>query len=190
MIFLTVGTVLPFDRLVRAVDQAIAVHLITMPVFAQIGQTDFQPMHMDWAATLDKASFDRHIAEATYVISHAGIGSIMIALELRKRLLVMPRRKCYGEHVNDHQVVNAQRFAELGYVLVAHDDAGLPARLREIESFVPASCSGQADRVARRISQFLEQMQIQSQHSRWFMSLGRKRNTAVVQASRVDEQVL
>ncbi len=174
MIFLTVGTVLPFDRLVRAVDQAIEAHLITMPVFAQIGQTDFRPAHMDWAATLEKAAFDRHIAEATYIIGHAGMGSIMIALEHRKRLLVMPRRKCYGEHVNDHQLVNARRFAALGYVLVAYDGAELPVRLRDLESFVPASRPSQADQVAHRVAQVLEQMQVRDRLSGWFLTLGKE----------------
>jgi len=174
MIFLTVGTVLPFDRLVRAVDQAIEAHLITTPVFAQIGQTDFHPRNMDWAATLDKSAFDHYIAEAAYVIGHAGIGSIMIALEQGKRLLVMPRRKCYGEHVNDHQLVNARRFAELGYVLVAYEGAELSARLRDMESFVPASRPSEADQVARRIAQALEQMQVRDRHGGWFLTLGRK----------------
>ena len=37
MIFLTVGTLFPFDRLVNAVDKAVANGLITEDVFAQIG---------------------------------------------------------------------------------------------------------------------------------------------------------
>ncbi|MBM4028210.1 MAG: glucuronosyltransferase, partial [Planctomycetes bacterium] len=104
MIFLTVGTVLPFDRLVRAVEQAIEAKLITVPVFAQIGETSFRPRYMEWVPTLEKPAFDQKIAEASFVIGHAGMGSMMMALERRKRLLVMPRMKRYGEHVNDHQV--------------------------------------------------------------------------------------
>ena len=158
MIFLTVGTVLPFDRLVRAVDQAIEMGLITAPVFAQIGCTGLRPRHMEWTPALGKSDFDRKIAEATFVIGHAGMGSMMIALERRKRLLVMPRRRRYGEHVNDHQVASARRFAELGCVLAAYDSDELPARLREIESFVPAFPPSQTDQVAQRITQFLQQI--------------------------------
>ncbi len=104
MIFLTVGTILPFDRLVRAVDDAIEAEVITAPILAQIGRTSFRPRHMDWVTALEKSEFDQKVTEAAFVISHAGMGSIMIALERRKRLLVMPRRKQYGEAVNDHQV--------------------------------------------------------------------------------------
>jgi UDP-N-acetylglucosamine transferase subunit ALG13 len=158
MILLTVGTVLPFDRLVRAVDQAIEAHIITDPVFAQIGESCFKPKHMDWVTALEKSAFDRKVEEASFVISHAGMGSLMIALEQRKRLLVMPRMKRYGEHVNDHQVASARRFAQLGCVLVAYDSDELAVRLREMESFVPTFPPSQADRVAQRIARFLAEI--------------------------------
>lgn len=164
MIFLTVGTILPFDRLVRAVDEAIEAKAVTMPVFAQIGRTSMRPRNMDWVPVLEKAAFDQKVAEAAFVISHAGMGSMMIALERGKRLLVMPRMKRYGEAVNDHQVGSARRFAEMGHVLAAYDSTELPARLGEIESFLPASRISQADRVAQRISQFLEQVQASDRH--------------------------
>jgi len=158
VIFLTVGTVLPFDRLVRAVDQAIEAHLITAPVFAQIGKGCFRPKNMDWVTALEKSAFDQKIADASFVISHAGMGSIMVALEHRKRLLVMPRMRCHGEHVNDHQVASARRFAQLGCVLAAYDSDELAVRLREIESFVPTIPPSQTDRVAQRIAQFLAEV--------------------------------
>jgi UDP-N-acetylglucosamine transferase subunit ALG13 len=158
MIFLTVGTVLPFDRLVRAVDQAIEAHIITDPVFAQIGESHFRPKNMDWVTALEKSAFDQKIADASFVISHAGTGSMMIALEHRKRLLVMPRMRRHGEHVNDHQVASARRFAELGCVLAAYESDELPVRLHEIESFVPSFPPNQADRVAQRIAQLLAEI--------------------------------
>jgi UDP-N-acetylglucosamine transferase subunit ALG13 len=155
MIFLTVGTVLPFDRLVRAVDQAVAARLITEPVFAQIGESHLRPKNMDWVTALEKSAFDQKIAAASFVISHAGMGSMMIALEHHKRLLVMPRMRRHGEHVNDHQVASARRFAQMGCVLAAYESKELALRLREMESFVPTFPPSQTDRVAQRIAQFL-----------------------------------
>jgi UDP-N-acetylglucosamine transferase subunit ALG13 len=158
MIFLTVGTVLPFDRLVRAVDEAVAAGIIQTPVFAQIGATRLRPRNMEYAAVLDKHDFDRKVAEAEYLISHAGMGSITTALERNKRLLVMPRRKKFREGVNDHQVATARQFGALGHVLVAYDTEEVPRRLQEMASFTPAPRVSQADRVAGRIMQFLEQI--------------------------------
>jgi UDP-N-acetylglucosamine transferase subunit ALG13 len=158
MIFLTVGTVMPFDRLVKAVDEAVEAKIITMPVFAQIGETNLMPRNMEYASVLEKRDFDRKVEEAEYMISHAGMGSITMALEQKKRLLVMPRRRQYREHVNDHQVATARKFGELGHVLVAYAAAELPLRLREIASFVPVPRISQADQVAGRIRQFLDQI--------------------------------
>jgi UDP-N-acetylglucosamine transferase subunit ALG13 len=158
MIFLTVGTVMPFDRLVQAVDEAVAAGVIATPVFAQIGETSLRPRNIEYATVLDKHDFDRKVAEAEYLISHAGMGSITTALERNKRLLVMPRRKQFREHVNDHQVATARKFGALGHVLVAYDAGEMPRRLQEIVSFTPAPRVSQADQVAGRIMQFLEQI--------------------------------
>jgi UDP-N-acetylglucosamine transferase subunit ALG13 len=158
MIFLTVGTVMPFDRLVQAVDEAVAAGIILTPVFAQIGETSLRPRNMEYAPVLDKQDFDRRVTEAEYLISHAGMGTITTALERNKRLLVMPRRKRFHEHVNDHQVATARKFGALGHVLVAYDAGEVPRRLQEIVSFTPAPRVSQADQVAGRILQFLEQI--------------------------------
>lgn len=158
MIFLTVGDIFPFDRLVKAVDEAVEAGVVTMPVFAQIGRTDYKPRNMNYAQALEKAQFDRKVDEAAFVISHAGIGSLLIALEQRKRLLVMPRMRQHGEAANDHQMTTARRFASLGYILAAYNSNELPEKLREIESFTPAVRQNEASRVAGRLSQFIDQV--------------------------------
>lgn len=158
MIFLTVGTVFPFNRLVNAVDQAIANGLITSSVFAQVGDTDLKPDNMEYARMLSKDDFKRNMAESEYLISHAGIGSIVTALELNKRMLVMPRLKRLGEHVNDHQVFTAQRFESLGHVLAAYDVSELSVKLKEIESFKPTPRHADPDGMIRRVSEFLSQI--------------------------------
>jgi len=156
MIFLAVGTIMPFDRLVRAVDEAIDARLINTPVFAQIGQTKLKPKNMEYASVLTKDEFDRKVTEAEFLISHAGIGSITMAGERGKRLIVMPRLKRYGEHVNDHQVATARQFGALGHILVANGADELFRKLREVGSFAPVPRMCQPDRVAHRISQLLQ----------------------------------
>jgi UDP-N-acetylglucosamine transferase subunit ALG13 len=156
MIFLTVGTLFPFDRLVKAVDNAIAVGLIKESVFAQIGKTSSKPKHMQYTEALDKRSFYEKVAEADYLISHAGIGSIAMALEHSKPLLVMPRMKRFKEHVNDHQVATARKFEQLGHLLAAYCEEELPYKLQQLRFFVPKPRKNQAKAVANRIAKFLE----------------------------------
>ena len=159
MIFLTVGTLFPFDRLVRAVDDAVAAGIVKQQVFAQIGTTNYVPKNMEYIKVLDKQSFNKKVADAEYLISHAGIGSITIALEHNKPLLVMPRMKRYKEHVNDHQVGTARKFEEFGHLLVAYNAEDLPKRIKELKNFVPQERKANPHAVADRIRCFLNSLQ-------------------------------
>jgi len=158
MIFLTVGTQFPFDRLVRAVDEIVDQGILDGDVFAQIGGSSYQPRNFEAVTTLAKEDFDTQIRKSTALISHAGMGSITVALDNDKPLLVMPRRKQYGEVVNDHQVAIAREFGRLGCVLVAQDEQELPAVVSSLHGFKPAERATQPEAVATRISKFLEAM--------------------------------
>jgi UDP-N-acetylglucosamine transferase subunit ALG13 len=156
MIFVTVGTLYPFNRLVSAIDEAVASGCITEEVFAQIGVGAQRPKHIDFVESLDKVVFDKIITESSCMVSHAGMGSIQAALQAKKSLLVMPRLCKYSEHINDHQVATAERFEELGHVLSVYQEDQIPQRLEDIKTFVPAQRQTQVDKVVERISDFLE----------------------------------
>ncbi len=158
MIFLTVGTILPFDRLVRAVDAAVGHGLIQDEVFAQIGKTKTVPQYIESTDVLDKDTFGAKVNQASSIISHAGMGSITMALTNNKPLLVMPRLKRFGEHVNDHQLGTAQKFEKLGCVVVAYSEEELPEKVRQLETFVPKQRTATPEAVARRIAGFLDEL--------------------------------
>jgi exopolysaccharide biosynthesis glucuronosyltransferase PssE len=131
MIFVTVGHQMPFDRLVRAVDEWAAAQNRD-DVFAQIGTTDFVPSHIEWSATIDPSEFTSRIREADAVVAHAGMGTILTAFELGTPILVMPRRGALHETRNDHQVATAERFLEMGRLAVAMDETELPKMLDQV----------------------------------------------------------
>ena len=157
MIFLTVGTQFPFDRLVKAVDDLFDRGLIHEQVVAQIGDSKYRPRNFEAVASLDKSAFDRNVEQASAIISHAGMGTITMALEHSKPLLAMPRRKKYGEVVNDHQVVLAIKFEALGHILLARDETELADKIPGLKSFVPRPRTVDPSAVARRIDVFLNQ---------------------------------
>jgi beta-1,4-N-acetylglucosaminyltransferase len=157
MIFLTVGTQFPFDRLVKAVDDLLDRGVIHEQVVAQIGDSKYQPRHFESVAWLHKAAFDEHMQQASAIIGHAGMGTITMALERSKPLLAMPRRKKYGEVVNDHQVVLAIKFEALGHILLARDEGELPEKIERLKSFVPRPRVADPDAIAHRIDVFLGQ---------------------------------
>ena len=155
MIFLTVGTLFPFDRLVKAMDEGVAKGLIKEEVFAQIGKDGFRPNNFEYTEVLDKDTFDSYINKASCLVSHAGVGSITMAINYRKSLLVMPRLKCFGEHVNDHQLHTAKKFEQLGCILAVYDTDEFLERIGELKTFVPKRRQTQVGSVVNRISRFL-----------------------------------
>ena len=158
MIFLTVGTQFPFDRLVKAVDEVAGKNGFDEQVFAQVGIDSYCPKNFESVPELAKAAFDRHLGQADSIISHAGIGTIAMALESRKPLLVMPRLREYGEVVNNHQVAIARKLEEQGCVLVAYSPEDVQAKMEQLKTFVPQQRKPNPEAVAERISVFLSEL--------------------------------
>ncbi len=159
MIFLTVGTQFPFDRFIRAVDNIFDQGLIDEEIFAQIGETSYKPRNFESVASLEKKVFDECFRKASSVMSHAGVGTITVALKNHKPLLVMPRMKRYKEHVNDHQVATAKKFEELGHILAVYDVKDLPNGIRKLKNFIPRERKASPDAIAERIRRFLNKLQ-------------------------------
>lgn len=132
MIFVTTGTALPFDRMVKIVD-AWAQLRGRKDVFAQIGVGGWEPKNLAFANLLQPSEFAEKVRNASVVISHAGIGTILSALHYEKPILVIPKLARLGEHRNEHQTATAHRMKELGNVNVAFDDDELRLRLDHLD---------------------------------------------------------
>ena len=128
MIFVTVGTQLPFDRLVRAVDEWVAANS-AIEAFAQIGAGTYRPRHMAWEHRLAAADFREKLRAVRLVVSHAGVGSLLLALEAQKPMLIMPRRAALQEHRDDHQLATAKWLQGRPGITVVEDAAALHAAL-------------------------------------------------------------
>lgn len=127
-VFVAVGTQLGFDRLIRAVD-AWATERRRDDVFAQIGPGAYTPTALHYARTVTPAEFERRVGEASVVVAHAGMGTILTALCLAKPIVILPRRAELGEQRNEHQLATARRFDGIGGVRAAASEAELPALL-------------------------------------------------------------
>lgn len=119
MILVTVGTnEARFDRLLSAVAEL----RVDEELLVQHGHSF--PIEHPWAKSVDFLPFEAMaaaIARARVVITHAGVGSVMVSLANGKRPVVVPRRKLYAEAVDDHQLQLGRRFAQAGLVtLVEH----------------------------------------------------------------------
>ena len=160
MIFVTVGSDLPFDRLVRVVDEW-AHDTGRDDVFAQIGDTDWRPTHIAWAEFLQPPEFARRFAEAEVVVAHAGMGTILSALQWEKPILVMPRRASLGEVRNEHQFATARHLAKLGKINVVMDEMELRSKLSGLHELQPRDRIGPyaSDSLIEALREFIAQGQ-------------------------------
>ncbi|NPU90891.1 MAG: glucuronosyltransferase [Gammaproteobacteria bacterium] len=118
MIFVTVGTQLPFERLIKAVDEW-AEKWPEIYIFAQVGDTEYIPQHMTFVRKLTPQEYSQKFNDAQVVVSHAGMGTIISALENGKYLVLVPRLAALGEHRNDHQLGTAEKFAHYQQIRIA-----------------------------------------------------------------------
>lgn len=143
MIFVTVGTQLPFDRLVLAVDQWAAL-ANRDDVFAQIGPEGTPPKHIAWARGMTPSEFKARLREASAIVAHAGMGTIINALTAGKPIVVLPRKADLGEHRNDHQAATVRELSARGRVHAAMDERELGAILDRIADLPPLPPIGDA----------------------------------------------
>ena len=131
MILVTVGTErFPFDRLVRTVDQA-ASQLNGESIFVQLGHSTYLPMRCQWTRFLAYQALIEQLQQARVVVSHAGAGMLVLCARLGKVPIVIPRRRRFGEHVDDHQMGLATRMARSGFAVLAEPLEELVPLLRK-----------------------------------------------------------
>lgn len=131
MIFVTVGSQLPFDRLIKAVDEW-ASNKKDIKIFAQIGLSNYKPQNIEFCNTMTPDEYNNYLGRADFIIAHAGMGTIISALESCKPLLLMPRLASQGEHRNDHQLSTANRFSHFNSIKVVDDELELSIMMSEL----------------------------------------------------------
>lgn len=136
MIFVTVGSHMPFDRLILAVDRWAGLSARN-DVFAQIGPSEVHPKNIAWTKNLKPLEFRDYMCNASVIVAHAGMGTIITALELNKPILVMPRRGDLRETRNDHQIATAKHLERLNRVAVAYDTDELESKLDHLADIKP-----------------------------------------------------
>lgn len=146
MIFATVGTTwLPFDRLLHGLDRLPGDEELVV-------QRGASAVHPARAATcVEFLPFEEILAgmrRARVVVTHAGAGSILAALAVGKRPVVVPRTRSRGEAVDDHQVELGRRLGDAGLVTVVEDVERLPEAVLETPEHARDAVAGRG-RLAR-----------------------------------------
>ncbi len=156
---MSVGSMMPFDRLVAAMDAWAAANP-AVPVLIQIGKGSHEPRHAKWVRTLPLADYRAQVADCALFVAHCGMGSIITAIQAGKPILMLPRLQALGEHNTDHQLATARHVGIRPGLHVAADADDLQARASALlgnAGQAPAPIATHADPAfTARIRAFIE----------------------------------
>ena len=137
MIFVTVGNSIKgveFYRLIRQIDD-IAGEL-GEEVIAQIGFIEEQPKNMKWFPYLNFMEILKYFEEASLIIGHGGVGTVINAIAYKKPLILVPRSSTQGEHIDDHQMELARNLKGVEGIFVVDDIEELKPTILKVRQLV------------------------------------------------------
>ncbi|QNE31044.1 glucuronosyltransferase [Sphingomonas sp. NBWT7] len=156
MIVVTVGTQLPFDRFIRIVDRLAP--QADEEVFAQTGRGEYRPVNMRWQSVVPPIEFEQMIQRCSRIVSHAGIGTIVMAQKHSKPLILFPRLGSLDEHRNDHQLATVRALDGRTGIYTAFDEADLAALItRSLAPPVPVERHPERDRLRHALTSVLQE---------------------------------
>lgn len=160
MIFVTVGSMMPFNRFIRAVDNWARGHP-DYDILAQIGDGDYIPSHMRWARLLPRSEYRKAVEKSDIIVAHAGMGSYFTAIEVGKPIVMLPRHASMKEHTTNHQLHTAQWLGSKPGVHVAMTEVELAGAIDKAlaQGTFDAGefCSHAPEPFLQKIRQFLVQ---------------------------------
>lgn len=157
MIFVALGTQkFQFNRLLLMIDQLLSDRKIKETVFAQIGNSDYEPRNFQYAPFLDKKEFEKKIMECDILITHSGVATIIAGLKNDKKVIVVPRLSKYKEHVDDHQVQIAKSFSEQNYIMMCTENDNLEEMILKAKHHKFAKYISQRKQMVETIECFLD----------------------------------
>ena len=121
MIFVTVGThEQQFNRLVEYMDHWAENH--DEEVIIQTGFSTYEPQKAKWQKLFGYKEMDNLVKKARVIITHGGPSSFIAPLQIGKTPIVVPRKREFDEHVNNHQVNFCNQVAtRMGTIVVVED---------------------------------------------------------------------
>lgn len=134
MIFVTVGTHYQgFERLVKKMDEIAG--KIDDEVIMQIGYTKYEPKNAKWFRFLEREEDILELyKKADVIVAHAGAGTLLTALSFGKPIVVVPRLKKFGEHVDDQQLELAEALESMGKAIAVYDIEKLEEAIKKARS--------------------------------------------------------
>lgn len=159
MILVTLGTQdKPFERLIKGVEKQMELGNIKDKVIVQAGSTKYKSKKMEIHKYITIKDFKQLLNDADFIITHAGVGSIIEGLQAGKKVIAVARKKEYGEHVNNHQEQILENFGDEGYIIPVFDIDKLDLALKRLKDFTPRKFKGNNDEFLKKLEGEIEKI--------------------------------
>ena len=157
MIFVTVGSQVPFNRMIKAVEKWAIERGRADEIFYQIGN-GVPPETGEWKRTMPPEKYNQLCIEADLIVGHAGTGIWMTAADLKRRLILFPRRYAvHHEHRNEHQYEMCRHVEATGAVTIAFTEEELITFLDAPDTVkIPVSKGAGAEELLHTLRMLIE----------------------------------
>ena len=159
MILVLLGTQdKPFTRLIETIDNLIVKKLIKEEVIAQLGFTKYKSKNIKGFDLIPSDELNKLIKKADLIITHGGVGSILSAVQMNKKVIAVPRLALYKEHTNDHQIQIVDEFAKTGYNLKADNPSDIEQDLKKVKAFKPKKYVSNNAQFIKLIEEYIDSL--------------------------------
>lgn len=157
MILITLGTQdKEFTRILKEVDKLITKKVIKEVVVVQAGYTKYKSKNMKIFDYVSKTELEKYIEKASFVITHAGVGTIFDCLNKNKKIIAVPRLSKYKEHNNDHQLQIVEEFGKEGFLIPVYEMDELEQAIQKVKTFKPNKYKSNNKNMVKLISEYID----------------------------------
>ncbi len=145
-----------FHRLLEEVEKNIENGIIKEKVVVQSGYTKFESNKMEIIDLMSKEQLEKFQDEAHLIITHGGVGSIVSSIEKGKKVIAVPRKHEYSEHVNNHQEEIVKDFNSKGYIIGIENVEDLGQAIIKSKDFEPKKYQPNNQKMLEILENFIE----------------------------------
>ena len=153
MIFFSLGTQdKPFKRLIDYCEKLDTDEKIVV----QNGLTDYKSDKLILKRFLSPEELDKAIDDASVVITHGGVGTIINCLNKGKKIIACPRLSKFHEHHNDHQCEIIDEFEKDGYLIALREGDDINEIIKKARNFSPKKYTSNTSNFIKKLDEYLE----------------------------------
>ena len=142
-----------FHRLLEEVQKLINKNVITEKVIVQAGRTKYESKDMEIYSLMPEEKLAELMKKSDLVITHGGVGSIVMALKMGKKVIAVPRLSEFGEHINDHQIQIIDSFNSQEFLIGITELKDLEEALKR---FKPKKFESKTEHMINLIEDFID----------------------------------